>query len=148
MFPNALFVHIVRDPYVVFSVHRQPVEDAFRTHGLQRPTFQGLEEQVFATFTRMYEALERGRKLVDPKRFYELAYEDLIRDPVAEMAKLYEHLNLGGFAEYLPRLEQYLSTIKGYETNKYRLTAEQRAEIGHRWKTVIERYGYQASGAA
>ena len=36
----------------------------------------------------------------------------------------------------------YLATIKGYETNKYNLTPEQRAEVTRRWATIIERYGY------
>jgi hypothetical protein len=79
---------------------------------------------------------------VDPRRFYELRYEDLIRDPVSEMRKLYDHLNLGGFDQFLPRLQAYLATIKGYETNKYELTPLQRAQISYRWGHIIKRYGY------
>jgi hypothetical protein len=109
---------------------------------LQAPTFQGLEEYVYSTYTRIYDGLERGRQLVDPRRFYELKYEDLIRDPVEEMRKMYAHLNLGGFDRCLPRLQSYLATIKGYETNKYQLTAEHRDEIARRWRSVIDRFGY------
>src|SRR5262249_52266987 len=121
MFPDALFVHIVRDPYVVFPSTVNLWKSLYRRHGLQRPTFAGLEEQVFQTFTRLYGGLEEGRKLVDPARFYELRYEELIRDPVGEMRALYEHLGLGGFDRVLPRLERYLASIAGYETNRYQL---------------------------
>lgn len=144
MFPGALFVHIVRDPYVVFPSTVHLWKTLYRQHALQAPNFRSLEEHVYFTYLRMYEALERGRKLLDPKHFYELKYEDLVRDPIGEMRKLYDHLNLGGFNEYRPRLEAYLATIKGYETNKYSLTPEQRAEITRRWAPVIERYGYAA----
>ena len=51
-------------------------------------------------------------------------------------------LLLGGFEKFLPRLEAYLASVKGYETNKYELTDAQRAEIKRRWSAVIERYGY------
>ena len=104
----------------------------YRAHGLQKPTFAGLEEYVYTTYLRLYDRLEEGRTLIEPGRFYELKYEDLVRNPVEELRQLYEHLHLGGFEELLPRLQQYLETVAGYETNKYQLTAEQRAEIGRR----------------
>jgi hypothetical protein len=142
LFPDALFVHIVRDPYVVFPSTVNLWKSLYRTHGLQKPTYAGLEEHVFRTFERVYAALERGRPLVAPDRFYELRYEELIRDPVGEMRKLYDHLGLGGFDEVLPRLEQYLASVAGYETNKYQLTEAQRQEVARRWGDVIGRYGY------
>jgi hypothetical protein len=58
------------------------------------------------------------------------------------MRKIYDHFQLGGFDTYLPRLQEYLATIKGYETNKYQLTDEERATIAARWGDVIRRYGY------
>lgn len=142
LFPEARFIHIVRDPYVVFSSTVHLWKSLYQMHGVQRPTYVGLEEYVFSTYERMYRTLEETRGLVEPDRFHELRYEDLVRDPVGEMEKLYTQLNLGGFEEYRPRLEAYLATLKGYETNRYELTPEQRAEITRRWGPVIRRYGY------
>jgi len=42
----------------------------------------------------------------------------------------------------LPRLQEYLASIKGYETNKYQLSDKERDEISKRWGEVIDRYGY------
>jgi len=142
MFPGALFVHIMRDPYVVYASTVNLWKTLYQLHGLQRPTFAGLEEYVFATFLRLYAKLEEGRRLVDPGRFYEIRYEALVRDPVGQMRELYEHFHLGGFEAFLPRLERYLAAIKGYETNRYALPPEKRAEITRRWGEVIRRYGY------
>jgi hypothetical protein len=142
MFPEAIFIHIVRDPFVVYPSTINLWRTLYQTQGLQTPTFAGLEEQVLATFTRMYDRLEEGRKLLGPERFYEIRYEDLTRDPVAEMQKIYAHFELGDFAKCLPRLREYLASIKGYETNKYQLSDEQRAVIAARWRPVFERYHY------
>jgi hypothetical protein len=142
LFPDARFVHIVRDPYVVFPSTVNLWKSLYRTHGLQRPDAPALEEYVYQTFLRVYEGLERGRKAVPASQFYELRYEELVKDPVGEMAKLYHHLALGGFEAYLPRLNAYLAGIKGYETNRYQLSAEQRAEIARRWAPVLTRYSY------
>jgi hypothetical protein len=144
MFPGAIFINIVRDPYVVYPSTINLWRTLFRTHGLQKPTGAGLEEYVLETYVRMHQRLEEGRKLLDPKQFYELRYEDLILNPVAEMTKLYDHFGLGGFDAYLPRLEAYLASVKGYETNRYQLTPQERATVTQRWGAVIRQYGYGA----
>ena len=88
-----------RNPYVVFLSTVNLWKSLYEKHGLQRPTFAGLEEHVFTTFTRLYEKLEEGRRLLAPADFYELRYEELVADPLEEMRGLYEHLGLGGFEE-------------------------------------------------
>lgn len=143
MFPDAQFVHITRNPYVVFPSTVNLWKSLTRKHGLQTPTFEGLEDRVFAMFLRMYEKFEAGRKLIPPGRFHDLKYEDLVRDPMGEMQKLYERLNLGGFDLARPGIQAYIDRTKGYETNKYDLSPELRAEIGRRWGEVIRRLGYE-----
>jgi omega-hydroxy-beta-dihydromenaquinone-9 sulfotransferase len=146
LFPEARFVHIVRNPYTVFPSTVNLWKSLYQTHGLQKPTFKGLEEHVLTTFPRIYEGVEKGRKLVTPSRFHELRYEDLVRDPVGQMRALYDHLGLGGFDDYLPRLEALLATLTGYQSNRYQeLAPALRAEISRRWGDVIRRYGYDTA---
>jgi hypothetical protein len=143
LFPDARFVHIVRNPYAVFPSTVNLWKTLYELHGLQRPHFRGLEEHVFNTFTHLYDRLEQGKPLIGPGRFHELRYEDLIADPIGEMRQLYDGLELDGFDEALPRLEQYLRDNAGYRTNRYpQLAPELRAEITRRWGAVIRRYGY------
>lgn len=142
LFPQAKFIHIVRDPFVVYPSTLHLRKSLYSKHGLQRPTFAGLDEQVLSTYTDLYRKLEEGRKLVDPSSFYELRYEDLIADPEGQLRQLYEHLELGDFERFLPRLRQYLAEHADYETNAYEITDEQRAVVAKRWGEVIDRYGY------
>ncbi len=104
----------------------------------------GLEEHVFATWARLYDRLERGQALVPPAHFHELRYEDLVRDPVGEMRKLYDRLGLGEFETVLPHLEAYFKANTNYQTNRYRpLDPVLQGEITRRWGNVIRRYGYE-----
>ena len=96
------------------------------------------------TFVHMYDKLEAGKASLSPGQFYELTYEDLIKDPLGEMKKIYDHFGLGGFAAALPRLQEYLAANKSYETNKYKLSKAERAMVAQRWGKVIRRYGYAA----
>jgi hypothetical protein len=144
MFPDARFVHIVRDPYVVFPSTVNLWKTLYETHGLQKPRLRGLEELVFSTFTHLYERLEVGKKQIAPNRFYEVRYEDLIRDPLGHLRQIYKRLDLGQFESVQPRVEKYLADHAGYQTNKYKpLDPKVQAEITHRWGDVIRRYGYE-----
>ena len=142
IFPQAKFIHIVRDPYVVYPSTVNLFKAFSLVHGLQRPTFQGLNENVLSTYVDLYRKLDEGRELVDPARFYELRYEDLIADPEGHLRNMYEHLDLGDFERYAPRLRQYLADKAAYRTNTYEMTTEQRAIVTERWAEVIDRYGY------
>ncbi len=145
IFPEAKFIHIVRDPYVVYPSSIHLVKSLSRVHSLQRPTFEGLDERVLATYVDLYRKVDEGRELVDPAHFYELRYEDLIADPEGQLHRLYEHLGLGRFEQYRPRLRQYLADHADYKTNSYDLTSEQCKIITERLGEVIDRYGYRSA---
>jgi hypothetical protein len=143
LFPDAQFIHIVRDPLVVYPSTVHLWKSLYRAHGLQLPTFRGLEEQVLDTFCHLYDRLEEGKKLVPAGHWHELRYEDLTARPLEEMRRLYESLHLGDFGRALPAIERYLADRAGYRTNKYPpLPEETVALLRRRWAKVIERYGY------
>jgi hypothetical protein len=143
LFPDARFVHIVRDPHVVFPSTINLWTSLYRTHGLQTPTFAGLEEHVLETFVQLYERLEEGRRHVAAGRWHELRYEDLVADPVGQVRRLYDALVLGGFERVRSRVEQFQASRAGYTTNRYPiLSPRQRAAIADRWGAIIRRYGY------
>lgn len=142
MFPDARFVHIVRNPYDVFPSTVNLWKSLAEKHGVQTPHHRGIEERVFQTLPHLYQKLEEGKKLVNPSRFHELRYEDLVRDPIGEMSALYERLELDGFDELLPQLHNYLARNSNYETNKFRMSDATRDQITERWGEVIRRYGY------
>src|SRR5262249_23663080 len=148
LFPDARFVHIVRDPHVVFASTVSLWRSLYEAHGLQRPTVAGAGGDIFCAVTPPFARLggrrEARRGLVPAARFSELRYEDLVRDPAAQVRALYAHLGLGGFEAVLPRLRKYLAGVADYRTNRYELSPELRAEVSRRWGEVIRRYGYDA----
>lgn len=143
MFPDARFVHILRNPYVVFPSTVNLWKSLARKHGFQTPTGEGLEEKVFQEFRIIHERLEDAKPAIPRKRFHELRYEDLVKAPVEEMRKVYDALDLEGFDRVKPKLEDYQRRNAGYETNKYQLSEAQREEITKRWGDIITRQGYQ-----
>lgn len=142
LFPEAKFLHIVRDPRVVFPSTVNLWKSLARHHGLQKPLWPNLEEKVFREFRIIYERLDEARPLLKADQFHELRYEHLVVNPIGELERAYDQLGLSGFEQARPHIEEYWRQNAGYETNKYRLSPEQEAEIIRRWGDIMQRYGY------
>lgn len=143
VFPDARFVHVVRDPYTVFPSTVNLWKSLGKKHGLQTPRDEGLiREKVFREFRVIYDRLEEAKPLIPAGRFHELRYEELVKDPAGEVAKVYAGVGLDGFEAARPALEEYVRRTTGYETNKYELPDADREEVTRRWGDIIRRYGY------
>lgn len=142
MFPDAKFVHIVRDPYVLFPSTVHLWKRLYDTHGMQEPTYEGVEEHVLERFVRIDDKFDQDRSRIPPGNLISLRYEDLVKNPIPLLRQIYEQLELGDFEQVRPAVEKYLSEQADYKTNKYRLTPEQRAEVTRRWSRYFDRYGY------
>jgi hypothetical protein len=102
----------------------------------------GLEDYVFDCFTRMYRGYEEQRKKLDPAAVVDLRYEDLVADPLGEVARLYDRLQLGDFSLVRDKIAAFVGLQKDYKTNKHELDEELQARIRERWAAYFERYGY------
>jgi hypothetical protein len=142
LFPDARFVHIVRNPYALFGSTVKLWKTLYKFQALQEPRHQGLEEFVFTCFEKMYESYERDRQLVDPSRLIEIRYEDLVRDPIEQMRAIYDQLGLGEFEVARPKLQAYFKDAQDYRTGTYEIPDELREKIDRRWGPYMRRHGY------
>ncbi len=147
MFPRARFIHIVRNPYVIFPSTVNLWKRLYRNEGFQVPKFEGLEERVLATFEQMYEVFERQKQLIPPGQLCEVRYEDLVADPTGQMRAIYDRLGLGEFEAVRPAIEAYFAEKADYQTNRYQLSPELRREVTRRWAPYLRRYGYAEEGS-
>jgi hypothetical protein len=142
LFPDARFIHIVRDPYPLYGSTVKLWKTLYKFQALQEPNHQGLEEYVFSCFERMYEAFERDRPLIDPSRYFEVRYEDFVASPIEHMRSLYDHLGLGEFGTALPKLQAYFEDQQGYRADTYQIPDSLRDQIDRRWGPYMRKYGY------
>lgn len=150
-YPDAKFVHIVRDPLVLFPSTIRLWRSLSEAQGLQvvdsAKLDAWLEESVLTTLVRMYRAYERDRELIPADRLVEVRYEDLIADPKQVMQTVYDKLDLGPFTRVEPGIDEYLQETRNYRTNRYELPPETERKVRQRWAPYFERYGYKESGS-
>ena len=148
IFPDAQFIHIVRNPYEVFpsTVHTwERLEDYLY---LKKRRRDDLEDYLFGLARRMYDNFERDRAAIPQGNLCEVRFEELVIDPLAEMQRIYGELSLGDFAAVRPALAEHLATQKDYQRNKLELPEEQHEKIARHWADYIQRYGYADEPAA
>ena len=142
LFPDARFIHVHRNPYVVFvsTRHRRNVvAEYFR---LQR-SLAADDEMFIRRYLDMYDHFFAERALIPAGRYHEVAFEDLERDPVGQLREIYAKLDLPDFGEVETAVRQYVASLSGYRKNEYpELPATLRARIGSAWRRSFEEWGY------
>jgi hypothetical protein len=143
MFPDAKFVHIHRDPYTVFQSSLHTYTTGLPFGRLQRTSELDWAERIIRQYKELYTAFLDQRGLIPAGHFHELSYEALEKDPVGEMRKLYDALNLPEFAQVEPGLRTYLASVSGYRKNKFpELPPEVRRRVANEWSACFEEWGY------
>ncbi len=142
MFPGAKFVHITRNPYVVYQSFQKNWRRGHALSHLQKPDPRVIDETILSWYTELFTLYERDRGLIPPGDLHELRFEDLEKSPRDSLAGIYQELSLPDFERFWPRVSVYLESIAGYKKNTYILTEEVRAKLNRRWGFFFERFGY------
>jgi hypothetical protein len=144
MFPAAKFVHIARDPYALFRSTVSLWQALNAEEGLQAvKDDRWVGPSVIDALRRMYEAYLEDRELLQAGQLVELRYEDLVENPKGQVRTIYERLQLGDFARVEPALDEHLSEVRDYRTNRHRVDDTTRELIRREWARYFEEFGYE-----
>jgi len=141
-FPNARFIHIHRNPYEVFLSSMHMHRTVLKTSQLQHTDAQAIRRRVLQFYERLMKHLIDVRPELSANQFIDVAFEDLERDPLAQIERIYRQLELGKLQAVRPRIEQYLSTIAGYRKNAYVLDQETIETVNQHWGFALDSLGY------
>jgi hypothetical protein len=113
LFPGAKFVHISRPPRVVFQSNIalfKGLQDTFR---LERPIDpDAQEEMIVEEYLATTDRYVADRALIPPGDLAELRLQDLVADPVGEIARIYGELGLTFSDPFRQRLVAHLDAPK------------------------------------
>ena len=143
LFPEARFIHLVRDPFAVFPSTVHFWSSMGRAHALRARPPADLEHSVLETFRRMHDRFEATRALIPPGRLVELRYEDLAADPAAAIRAVYAGCGWPDVEAVLPAVARYTKRTRSYRTNEFAPLSAARVEaIRDRWRPYFLRHGY------
>lgn len=140
--PDAVFIHIHRDPYEVFSSTRRMLLTLLREFSLQSYDPQAVDGLVLDLYPAMMARFDRDRALLPPGRLAEIRYDRFAADPLETLAEVYDGLGLGPFAPVRPRMEAYLASVRGHRRARHDLEDPARRAVRRRWAFAFDRWGY------
>ena len=145
MYPGSRFVHITRHPYRVIQSNLHLFDVWSKNYAfLQEPDLDNLEERVLEVYRRMYDAFFAQQPQIPEGNYCHLRFEDLEKDPLGELEKIYEQLGLPTFEEVRPALVSYLASIADYKKNELPpMSDTSKARIYEALKRSFEAWGYE-----
>jgi hypothetical protein len=143
VFPDARFVHIVRDPLSLFPSTVRLWRSLSEVQGLHPlGDANWIEGHVLDTFVRMYQRFEQDRDLIPHGHLCDVHYESLVANPVEQMREVYQQLDLGDFSRVEQAIAEYKLKARNYRPNDYTLPADVADRVRRRWAPYFQRYGY------
>ncbi|MCH8348231.1 MAG: sulfotransferase, partial [Proteobacteria bacterium] len=109
---------------------------------LQNYEIKNLDDHILSVYSRMMDNFERDTLGLPGGQLIEVRFEDLQKNPMKELEKIYQALALGDFAEDRASYAQYLEGVKDYRKNVYHFPEEDLKKVEIHWRRFIKRGGY------
>lgn len=146
IYPEAKFIHIVRDPRKLFPSTMKLWNSLDEHQALQAPTDQiKLQQFVIESLQSMYNAFERDRKLIPQQNIIDVHYEKFVTDPVETLESIYNHLRLGDLNSVRETWSNKAAQEQGYQPNKLQINQDEESMILEHWGSYARQYGYLTS---
>jgi omega-hydroxy-beta-dihydromenaquinone-9 sulfotransferase len=143
-FPNARFIHMVRNPYDVFPSMVNLWRQVCTLFSLEPLDESGLEDLVLDIGELLYRRFEDHRDLIPAEHYAEIRFEDLVADQLGTLEQTYAKVGLGSFKPAKNPVRNYLEKTQDYRRNRFHLSPRQMEMILDRWGWIITRYGYDS----
>ena len=143
LFPEAKFIHIKRNPYKVYLSMVKMRNNVPRKLALQEYDTEVIEQQVIDNYKQLMTAFFEQKKMIPSENYVEISYEELVKNPLEQVKKIYEKLKLPGLEKGLPGMNQYLERKKNYKVNVYKIDEKVIQRVQEQWDVTIKLWGYE-----
>ena len=134
LFPEARFIHIVRDPYVVFSSSLRRLNPMLNAFAWQNWDHLDLESIVIDCYRKLMQQYLEQASQIPAGDLVETSYEALVAAPHDELARIFEALEIPNYNDARVHID--------YKSNEHSLTTQQTDRIEIDWRFAIDHWGY------
>ncbi|MEM7550148.1 MAG: sulfotransferase [Bacteroidota bacterium] len=143
LFPNANFIHIYRNPVVVFLSTRKFFRELFPTLWFHEISNDEIDEMIFTTFIKMVNDFEEQKKLIPEGQLIEIKFEQFEESPKEHLSDIYSQLKLDSWELAAPQFEKYISAQKSYKKNNYKISQKDLDRVLHEWGFAMKLWNYE-----
>lgn len=142
-YPQARFIYLVRNPYVVYESTHNFFRQTIDAVGMQRITDEALDREILLNYRALYESYESARGAIPEGQLFEVRFEDLQESPLEIVELIYDRLSLGDFQQVRPAMERYLATLRGYRKKHYEFDSRTIERVESHWGDALREWNYR-----
>ena len=143
LFPDAKFIHIVRNPYDVYLSMTHMYRKMLPLFQLDDVEPEEVSRTILGSYAAMMGRFMKDRESIPSGNLAEVRFEDLERDPMAELERIYAELALPGWERAREPMAEYLQSLAGYRKNVYRIDRETIDLVDREWGFAVKEWGYR-----
>ena len=142
LFPDAKFIFIIRNPYVTYLSNLKLYRSLLPAYRMADYDWESVTAAVRRNFVAMTRQYLRERASIPKGNLVEVRFEDVERDPLAELERIYDVLRLPDWERARAPIAAYLETISGYAKNRYRIDRSVIDVVNRDWGFAVKEWGY------
>lgn len=143
LFPRAKFVHIVRNPFDVYPSLMHLYRTLLPLYQLDHYDEEEMERFLVTMYRDVMRKYLRDRERIPAGQLAEVRYEDLERDPLGELERLYAELDLPDWRQAAPAVATYLQGLSGYQKNRLPMAQADIDRVAEHWGFATQEWGYE-----
>jgi hypothetical protein len=142
LFPKARFIHIVRHPYDVVpsTIHLWKI--VLQQNSLNRKGSEPGIKEVVEGLDKVLTTIEKDKSVLPEENFYEMKFEDLEADPVAEFRKIYSRFHMPFDDALSHNIQSFMDSLKNYRKNVFHLSDEEKVLIYKQLNQHMQVFNY------
>lgn len=119
IYPKARFVYMHRDPHDTIASFKKFVLGILPGLQFQDFNMDRYEDALIDLYKAMHDKYRSTKDQIPSGNLIEVAYNDLISDPMSTVGNIYEALNIQGYTSAQHNIEEHVAEQKGHKASGY-----------------------------
>ncbi|UBM62529.1 sulfotransferase [Candidatus Sulfidibacterium hydrothermale] len=142
MYPQAKFIHIVRNPVTVYCSTKKFFSAVIPTLSFQKITPGEISQLIFWLYESIMHDFFNEKQQIPEKQFYEIRYETLLEKPDEVLEKLIHTLKIPFSEKDKLQISRYLKSQRTHKTDKYTLRRKEWDYLQKHWGFAMKQWNY------
>jgi hypothetical protein len=141
-YPDARFIHIYRNPVMVYLSTKRFFLSLFPSVQLQASTEEQIIDIVFDLYSLIMQEYLAKKALIPPAQLFEIRFEDFEIEPLPILEKVYQQFAMDNWPAASKAIKTYYHDLQGYQKNVYKISSSELARVEREWAFAFEAFNY------
>jgi len=142
MFPDAKFIHLYRNPYLLYLSTWRLYESILPIFSFQNVDKEKLDQSIIDIYKKLYLKYFEEKNLIPKENLIEIKYEEFIKNPIETVERIYKQFKIKNFNQVKPVFESYVKKHENYEKNHYKIDEKTKEKIYKEWEFAFKIFDY------